>query len=70
MAQPTKKKAIELIEASKKTHEHSVAWHIKHPGEDYPSEWGSLRFHQKCIEEYDYVLEYLRRSRKGKAPRA
>jgi hypothetical protein len=68
MAQPTKTKAIELIESAKKTHENWVNWHTKHPGEDYPVEVGNLRFHKKCIEEYEYVLEYIRRSRKGKAP--
>lgn len=68
MAQPTKTKAIELIESSKKTHENWVYWLTKYPDENFPAEVGNLRFHKKCIEEYDYVLEYLRRSRKGKAP--
>ncbi len=70
MAQPTKKHAIELIESSKKTHENWFNWQTKNPDREYPAEVGGPRFHRKCIEEYEYVLEYLRRSKKGKAPSA
>jgi hypothetical protein len=56
------RKAVAIIEESKRSHQTWIAWYDKYPDEEsvHNDTCGGKEWHLQCIEGYDHVLKVLK----------